>query len=282
MNALEPPEDAPAMKELSTIDYRPLDRPEVVMYLFHPRREWGGSKPPGATDVLIPVEESVVVGGRLHVKGQGFPSILFFHGNGEIVADYDDLASAYNDLGMNFLPVDYRGYGRSTGEPTVTAMMRDAHVIFDFVTRWLKDNGYTGPLIVMGRSLGSASALELAGAHSDGIDGLIIESGFAYAGPLLSLLGIRAEAIGFREEEGFRNTEKIRSFKKPTLIIHAEFDHILPFPEGLALYEASGAKDKTLLKIPGANHNDIFARGLSPYMQAVKELAQKTGHRQNA
>lgn len=53
------------------------------------------------------------------------PTLLFFHGNGEIVEDYDDIAQIYLKLGINFLPVDYRGYGRSTGSPTVTAMMRD-------------------------------------------------------------------------------------------------------------------------------------------------------------
>lgn len=274
------PEVEPDRMDFSTIDYGPLDRPEVLMFLFHPRKEWGGSRPLGSTDILIPVEQDVVVGGRFHMKDKASPSILFFHGNGEIVADYDELGPHYNELGMNFLPVDYRGYGRSTGEPTVTAMMRDGHVLFGFVTRWLKENGFHGPLIVMGRSLGSASALELAAAYGDRIDGLVVESGFAYAGPLLSLLGIHARAIGFREEEGFRNTDKIRAFKKPTLVIHAEFDHIIPFSDGQALYDASGAPEKTLVMIPGANHNDIFVRGLSQYLQAVKELTQKAGRGQ--
>jgi hypothetical protein len=40
-----------------------------------------------------------------------------------------------NQLGINFLAVDYRGYGRSTGQPTVSAMMRDCHVIFDYVIK---------------------------------------------------------------------------------------------------------------------------------------------------
>ncbi|MCK7515883.1 MAG: lysophospholipase [Desulfobacterales bacterium] len=85
-------------------------------------------------------------------------NILFFHGNGEIVDDYDDLGPFYNRLGINFLAVDYRGYGNSTGKPTTSAMLADCHVIFKFVNDWLREKGYTGALIVMGRSLGSASA----------------------------------------------------------------------------------------------------------------------------
>jgi hypothetical protein len=171
--------------------------------------------------------------------------------------------------------VDYRGYGRSTGKPTVSAMMQDCHVIFEFVQNWLRQNNYAGPILLMGRSLGSASVLELAAAWGDSTDGLIVESGFAYAAPLLQLLGIDLEALGFKEEKGFRNIDKIKNFVKPTLIIHAEFDHIIPFSEGEALYNASSSPDKSFLKIPGANHNDIFMRGLQEYLAAVKNIVEQ-------
>ena len=265
------------MIDLSTIDYAFLDRPEVLMSLFHPRPEWGPSRSGDAAhDVLIDVETDVAVGGRFHMTEPSAPNILFFHGNGEIVADYDAMGPLYNRMGINFLPVDYRGYGRSTGEPTITAMMRDAHVIFGFVRKWLETNGYTGPFILMGRSLGSASVLEIAYHYTNQLDGLIVESGFAYAEPLLQLLGVNTYALGFEEERGFRNVDKIKAFDKPTLIIHAERDHIIPFSDGQALYDACQSPDKTLLKIPGANHNDIFMRGMSPYMAAVKALGEKT------
>jgi len=221
------------------------------------------------------VEADVVVGGRFHMVDPSAPNILFFHGNGEIVGDYDEMGPLYNRMGINFMPVDYRGYGRSTGRPTVTAMMRDCHVIFDFVVRWLEEKGYSGPLIPMGRSLGSASALEIVAHYKDRIEGLIVESGFAYAGPLLRLIGVDPDAIGYKEEEGFRNLEKIRGFLKPTLIIHAERDHIIPFSDGKALYNACGAQDKRLVMVPGANHNDIFLQGLAEYMQAIKMLVEK-------
>ena len=145
-------------------------------------------------------------------------------------------------------------------------------MIFDFVKKWLKENGYSGSFIIMGRSLGSASAIELAASYENAIDGLIIESGFAYTGPLLQLLGINMEVIGFKESQSIKNLDKIKSFGKPTLIIHAELDHIIPFSDGQALYNASRSPDKTMLKIPGANHNNIFQIGYSEYMEAVKNL----------
>jgi fermentation-respiration switch protein FrsA (DUF1100 family) len=114
----------------------------------------------------------------------------------------------------------------------------------------------------------SASAIELASIRRQSIDGLIIESGFAFAEPLLRLLGVDLRILNFNENKGFRNLDKIGSFNKPVLIIHAEFDHIIPFSDGQALFDASPSADKLLLKISGANHNDIFSRALMEYMAA--------------
>jgi pimeloyl-ACP methyl ester carboxylesterase len=177
--------------------------------------------------------------------------------------------------GINFLPVDYRGYGRSSGQPTVTVMLQDCRTIFDFTRRWLQEHHHQGPLVVMGRSLGSASALELARQRPDQVDALVIESGFACAGPLLQLLGVNLAAIGFDEARGFGHTDKIKAFDKPTLIIHAEYDHIIPFSDGQALFEACPAPNKRFLKIPGANHNDIFMRGMADYLAAMKRLVEE-------
>ncbi len=254
-------------------DYSVLDQPEVLAVIFHPRPE---SSAPVAvsqmSDHLIPVAEDVHVGARffaLHATG---PNLLFFHGNGEIVAEYDELGPLYNNMGINFMAADYRGYGRSSGQPSVSAMMADCHKIYDYLRTWLAQNSFDGPLVVMGRSLGSASALELAASYVDQIAGLIIESGFAHASALLQLLGVDTARLGFHEAAGFMNLDKIGRFSGPTLIIHAELDHIIPYSDGEDLYHACAGRQKQLLKIEGANHNDILMRGFSQYMQSIQSL----------
>ncbi len=271
------------MKDISKIEYAALDRPEVLRFLFHPRNEpdvtpfqtsRSETRVAGREDIMIPVQEAIAIGARFHMAEKSGGNLLFFHGNGEIVADYDELGAVYNQMGINLLAVDYRGYGRSGGKPTVTAMMRDCHIIFHFVRKWLKQNNFCGPIILMGRSLGSASVLELAATYKSSIGGLIVESGFAYAGPLLALLGIDSASLGFKEEKGFHNVDKIKHFDKPTLIIHAEFDHIIPYSDGQTLYDACPSGDKKLLKISGANHNDIFMRGMQEYLAAVNDIVE--------
>ena len=265
------------MKDISQIDYRVFDKPEILSLLFYPRREGVPFRSEKARlqDLEIPVDDNVTIGARFYSAEKAAPTILFFHGNGEIVSDYDEIGPLYVKRRMNFLPVDYRGYGSSTGEPTVTFMMRDCHVLFGYLRHWLEqEEGYSGPLIVMGRSLGSASALELAVHYRDRISGLIIESGFAHFLPLLRLIGVPVSEMGISEEDGCRNLEKIRTFDRPTLVIHAEYDHIIPFAEGKALYEAGGAHEKRLVTIPGANHNTIFMSGFATYMQAITDFVR--------
>jgi hypothetical protein len=229
----------------------------------------------GAKDLYIPVQGGAQLMARAHLASEQAVNILFFHGNGEIVSDFDQLAQVYIQLDISFIPVDYRGYGKSSGSPSLTSMLQDAHLAMDFVRSWLKEQGRRGPLLVMGRSLGSAPALELAVKRQQELSGLIIESGFAYTMPLLRLLGIDLQALGLDEPLGLGNLDKMAQVRLPCLVMHAELDQIIPISEARALYQACPAAKKAFQEIPGANHNDIFLRDLKGYMAAIRELVGK-------
>ena len=230
-------------------------------FLFHPRM---ASQQMGDNDHLIEVEEGIRVGVRFHLINTSAPNVLFFHGNGEIGPEYDDIAAAYNQRGFNFIIADFRGYGFSNGNPNVKNTMRDAHIILDSVQKYLKENKYLGSLILMGRSLGSVSALELVNRYPNDFEGLIIESGFAEEKPLFDLIGMTAGQAGFKKEDGFQNDEKIKKYSGPLLVIHAEQDHIIPFSQGKELLNLCPSNNKKLIAIPNANHNNIL--GVSPQM----------------
>lgn len=260
------------MIDLSAIHHPDFDKPEISRVLFYPRQESEFIDRGGSEFLMIPVGEEIAVSARFHKAATEGPTILFFHGNGEIAADYEDMGAIYRQMEINFLPVDYRGYGRSSGTPTVTAMMRDSHAIFEYIAAWLGEKGFTGPIVLMGRSLGSASALDIAFRVGERIAGLIIESGFAFILPLLTLLGIQDPALS--EEAGPQNLQKIKQVTVPTLIIHAEWDQIIPFAEGKELYNASAASEKKFLAIRGADHNDIFFRGMKEYLSAIQKFME--------
>ena len=248
------------------------DQPSVLAVVFHPRPE-GALDARGFERLTVPVGDGITLGGRFYAAGTNNPTILFFHGNGEIVADYADLAPLFTRMGINFLPMDYRGYGRSTGSPTVTTMLTDAHAALAYSRQWLADHGYAGRLVVMGRSLGSAPALELAAAHTNEIAALIIDSGFSDALALVQRLGWRQAGSPGMTDTLFRHGEKIRQYHGPTLIIHGTQDMIIPVSDAQALHQASGSATKRLLLIRGAGHNDLLSVGLNEYFQAVAQIA---------
>jgi len=83
-------------------DYSKLDHPAVLQMLFHPRKDSGSSPPANATDYDITLEEGIKVGARFYMADGKAPNILFFHGNGEIVEDYDPVGPIYNEYAPYF------------------------------------------------------------------------------------------------------------------------------------------------------------------------------------
>jgi pimeloyl-ACP methyl ester carboxylesterase len=242
---------------MTSYDYSKLDQPGVLQTIFHPRQETPPAPPPhNAVDVDIAVDEGIQVHARFHLASNEDPNILFFHGNGEIVSDYDEIGPYYNS-------------------PTVTSMLGDAHIVLDTAKKWLAKAEHTGPLLIMGRSLGAAAAIELASSHSDDIAGLIIESGFATSLPLLIKLGVDIAGLGITENDGFRNVRKITTFTKPTLIIHGQYDEIIPVNSAAILQAESPARSKELQVVPGATHNTLIAQAGEMYFSVIKQFINK-------
>ncbi|MFO1119136.1 MAG: alpha/beta hydrolase [Rhodospirillales bacterium] len=260
---------------MSQRTYEVLDRPEVTSVLFYPRRDVGVPRlATGVHTVRIPVTEDVALGGKIFAAPEHGPAVLYFHGNGEIASDYDTIAPFYTRLGITLFVVDYRGYGLSESTPSATALIEDAWTVFGKTPELLASVGVAeGPLFVMGRSLGSAAALEIIDRADEGaVKGLIIESGFAYTFPLIERIGFLPLAEAYEHKDGFGNLDKIARAKLPTLIIHGERDWIIPITDADALFEASPVKQKSFTRIPGAGHNDLMLVGRQAYFDALAEF----------
>jgi uncharacterized protein len=252
-----------------------LDTPDLLSSIFYPRQSQVTPLPQGAVDLDIETEPGVTIGCRLYIHDISSPNIIFFHGNGEIVADYDDIGPLYNHVGVNLLVMDYRGYGWSSGSPTVATMLTDAEILFCEIQNWLSSNEYTGTLFIMGRSLGSISAIDLATRHEADIKGLIIESGIANTIPLGKSLGLQIDDTHFTEEDGFQNIEKIAKVTIPTFIFHGARDEMIASDEAENLQSFSGAKTKEFVVIPGATHNTMILTGGKLYFQTIKKFMDK-------
>ncbi len=256
-------------------DYSKLDNPEVLPYIFHPRKTVQTRSLENSTDVDFEIEENVTISCRFHLTDKQSPVVLYFHGNGEVVDDYDEIGPLYNKTDMNLLVTDYRGYGWSSGSPTVTSMFNDAHHLLLETQKWLKKNNYTGHFFVMGRSLGSACAIDLCQRESDRIKGLIIESGFCETLPLIRTLGIDPSGYDIKESECFNNCQKISKVKIPTLILHGSNDSLIPCVQGEKLHVSSGAQSKQFQVIPGADHNTMILTAGMEYFNTIKTFVDR-------
>ncbi len=253
-------------------DYAAFDRPEITRFLFHPRSENGLAPPAGCDLLRIRTADGTRIGGRSYFQAAEAAHILFFHGNGEIAQDYDDIARVYNSVGLNFSVIDYRGYGTSEGTPTIAAMLADSHDVFEFMEGRLAERRHTGPRWIMGRSLGSAPAIEAAHIFAEKIDGLIIESGFARTLDLLARIGIDPDQLGITENPASSNQGKIADIAIPTLIMHGEFDQIIPVSHARDLFRQSPASAKKLHIIPGADHNTLMPAAGMAYFQVISDF----------
>ena len=255
------------------IDYSALDQPSTLKYIFYPRRDFTLC-PENAFDFSIPVGERVSISCRFYMGHSRWPWILFFHGNGEVVSDYDEIFPLYHQKGLNLVVADYRGYGASSGTPTLTDLVRDCHAILREVREEISRRNLRKDLWVMGRSLGSISALELGHKHREEIRGLIIESGFPSVVRIIAHLGIPAPGVDLEKiDRGC--VEMIKEISLPSLIIHGEEDTLVPLENAKDLYEHLGSREKRLLVISSANHNDVSIIGFKDYFEGLQQWTQR-------
>jgi len=228
-----------------------FDTPEFNARLFFPRTA-ASPTPPGARDELVDVAPGVRVHVRTHPAPAARALVLLFHGNGEVVADYDAAAAAYEEVGARLAVMDYRGYGQSGGAPTLRSCLEDA-VLVAAAARATADL----PVVIMGRSLGSACAAELS-RRAPAPAGVILESAIADLHGLVRRRGLAAgAALSPADLETFEPLRKLRAGTAPLLVMPGANDTLIPPAEGIAAHDAAGAADKQLVIIPGRGHNDI-------------------------
>lgn len=255
---------------VQAMDYSPLDRPQISQAMFYPQQIWS-PLPPEASDHAIPVDQGVSISARFYPRGRQSPSILFFHGNGEVASQYDSLAPFYTEAGVNFFIADFRGYGRSGGTPSFSKMISDAGVIFDYFQKFLVSERFTGPIFVKGRSLGCHSAVKLAARRQGQINGLIVESGSAAIERMIQRWVLDPESAVIQQLVHLHR-EQLGSISLPMLVIHGEMDELIPVETAVALCESVSSEDITLEVIPGAGHNDLLWLGMEQYFAAVQKF----------
>ncbi|MGH9370079.1 MAG: alpha/beta hydrolase [Vicinamibacterales bacterium] len=193
--------------------------------------------------------------------------VVFWHGNGGNLSLWLDVIVELRRRGFSVLAADYRGYGASTGTPSERGVYRDAAATVQEFTRRFRRPGI--PVLYWGRSLGSpVAASSVATAPPDG---LVLESPMPDARSVLRSNPI-LWLLSFLSSYRFSTSRFLDAYTGPLLVIHGDADSIVPFDAGRRVFADAPTPRKTFVRIPGADHNDPYVAGSTPYWRGVDDF----------
>ena len=229
-----------------------------------PKYPQGNWQPPGLHYEDVHFESTD--GTRLHGWYVDHPApvayVLFCHGNAEHVAYRANYLRDYNKYyRVAVFAFDYRGYGRSAGQPHERGVLADAQA----AQQWLARRAGVRPadIVLHGVSLGSGVAVHLAARN--GARGLILESAFTSLPDVAAHL-YRWAPVRLLMRSEMNSEAKIAAYTGPLLQAHGSADELIPVELGRRLYNAAPGKDKRFIEMPGNRHNSEYS---AEYLQAI-------------
>ena len=198
-------------------------------------------------------------------------TVLFFGGQGFYLVQSSGYVEAFTELPVNVLMVDYRGYGKSEGAPSVQALKDDSQVALDYLQQTQEVD--PASVIVHGHSLGTFVGLHLA--TSAPVGGVMLENpatnADAWARQLVPWFLRLFVSLQFDDAlRGEDNIERIRALDRPVLIAAGGADEVTPPAMAETLYDETSAADKELVRIEEGGHNGLHA--FAEYRDAYERL----------
>lgn len=191
------------------------------------------------------------------------PTLLYLHGNAGHIGYRMPLVRSFLSSGFGVLLLEYRGYGGNKGQPSEQGWYTDGRSAVQF----LQQQGVaTDHLVLYGESLGSGVATQLATEFP--ICALVLQSPFT---SLSALARYHYPWIFIKPWEKFDSLARISTIKAPLLILHGKQDQIVPFVQGLTLFNQAN-EPKRLVALENRGHVDLwdinFFNEVSHFIQA--------------
>lgn len=222
-------------------------------------------------EVFIEVEPGVRIHGWF-IRADVQPSVatvLFSHGNAGNIGDRIDRVSTLRDLGVDFLLYDYRGFGKSTGDPDEEGTYRDGRAAYDYLVKTRSVD--PARLILMGESLGCAISIPLAVERQAA--GLVLEAPFASIAHMAAAV-YPFLPLGPLVRTRYDNLAKISRLKMPLLVVQGTRDEVIPIAQGRLVFDAA-PEPKRFLPVEGAHHNDVYEVGGEGYRRTLSEFIRR-------
>jgi len=224
-------------------------------------------------------------GSRLHgwwLPAQGRPrgTVLHLHGNAANISNHLPLVQWLPKAGYHLFTFDYRGFGESPGQPSLDGVVADAQAAL----AWLRQRPEVDAqrLVVLGQSLGGATAVRLVAADAAGVKLLVLDCAFssyrdiarhAVDGSWLgALLPAAAWLLPGLERDPLTAVKKLTV---PLLVLHSSDDAVVPLAHGQALYAAAPEPKQWLevqhtQHVDGLTHEAVRQRVIAAMQQALQ------------
>ncbi len=207
----------------------------------------------------------------------GAPAALYLHGSRWDLQGQLFRIEQLHAFGFSVLAIDYRGFGKSSGElPSEATVYEDAQIAWD---RFKVLEPDPGKRFIYGHSLGGAVAIDLAARLSNAMPpggevparGLIVESTFTTLSDIARSLTVSWLPAETLLTQKFDSLKKITQVRLPVLIVHGADDRMVPPRFSQELYDAAHDPKKLLL-VDGATHNNSMRTGTAQYRDALREM----------
>ncbi len=253
-----------------------MERSLIFFPMAYPGGYWE-DRPAGAEDVQFAAADGTLLHGWYAAHEDPLAVILFAHGNaGNITHRVDVLQRLHRDLHCTVLMFDYRGYGKSEGRPNEDGVLMDGRAARDLLAE--RAGVAKHELVLMGRSLGTAVAVDLAAR--DGARAMVLYSAFPSM-PDVAARHYPWLPVRWLMRTRLNSISKIQDYDGPLLQAHGDEDEIITADLGRQLFEAAPMAAKQWLSLGASSHNDpppaAFYEALREFLRDLPE-----SHRENA
>lgn len=155
------------------------------------------------------------------------PLVIYFHGHHELIDYQDHVVTAYQRMGFSLLLPEYRGFGRSAGEPAQAALREDMVWFYDEAMK--RPEVDRSRVVFHGRQTGGAVAVDLAAQRQP--RAMVLESTFLSGQQMLRDLS----APALLAKNPFRSDQVLARLDVPVLIFHGRNDDMVPVEQARQL-----------------------------------------------
>jgi len=193
-------------------------------------------------------------------------TVVFSHGNAGSMGHHLGFVMWLPKAGYEVMTYDYRGYGRSGGETDRQGMVEDVQAALSFAAG--KGSRRHQPVISYGHSLGGAqSVAAIANDKTEDLRAVIVDATFSSYREMARIVGGRLAADLVTDE--FAPVGLVQKISPlPLLVIHGKRDPVVPFSQGLKLFQAA-AKPKTLFEVEEGHHGNCLSRDNGAYRKKM-------------